>query len=238
MGYFHIEFPHDPIPAYCLVMEKIEGINLQQWVDNPKNKLISEKQAIDWLKQLVTILEKLHNKGFIHRDIKPSNIMLKNNDAEIVLIDFDAGRPITQAVWDGKTLTKIGTDGYIPPEQRRGRAIPQSDFYALGITFVHLLTGKHPHKLENDRDKTLRWRSSAPQVSKIFADFIDNLMAWYSENRPKNTGEILDKLQEIERNLEHKRIVQTWLTFDFKKISGLLVFVLFGILFLRLMEFS
>jgi len=234
-GYFHIKFPDDPIPAYCLVMEKIEGVNLQQWLKNPKNKLLSEKHAINWLKQLAKILGKLHDKDFIHRDIKPSNIMLKNNgtEEEIILIDFDAVRPITQAVWDGKLLTLIGTDGYIPPEQRKGRAVPQSDFYALGITFVHLLTGKHPHELEDDRDKTLRWRSSAPQVSRSFADFIDNLMAWSSENRPKNTGEILEKLQEIERSLEHKKIVQTWLTFDFRKISGLIVFVLLGIVFYR-----
>ncbi len=199
-GCFHIEFPDDPIPAYCLVMEKIEGMNLEQWLKISKNGQISENQAIDWLKKLTIILGRLHNRKFIHRDIKPSNIMYKKGDGEIVLIDFDAVRHITQALWNGTLVTIIGTDGYIAPEQRRGRAVPRSDFYALGATFIHLLTGEHPNELEEDRDRTLRWRSSAPQVSKLLADLIDNLMAWSSDNRPKNTKEILQRLETIERN--------------------------------------
>ncbi|MFM6133978.1 MAG: hypothetical protein ACKO3K_03520 [Cuspidothrix sp.] len=35
-GSFHIEFPNDSIPAYCLVMEKIEGINLYKWLNDKK----------------------------------------------------------------------------------------------------------------------------------------------------------------------------------------------------------
>ncbi|MFM7405749.1 MAG: serine/threonine protein kinase [Cuspidothrix sp.] len=191
-----------------------------------KNQPLTEKQAIDWLRKLAKILERVHNKGFIHRDINPSNIMLKNNGGQIVLIDFDAGRQINQAVSDKKHLTVIGTNGYIPPEQRKGRAVPQSDFYALGITFVHLLTGKHPNELEQDRDGKLRWHSSAPQISKDLAYFIDQLMARSSENRPKNTAEILQKLETIERDLDKKIMFDKWLRVNFKKTSRFIVFAL------------
>jgi serine/threonine protein kinase len=157
--------------------------------------------------------------------------MLKNNGEELILIDLDAGRPITQSALDKKPLTVIATDGYISPEQRRGRTVTQSDFYALGITFVHLLTGKHPNEFEEDRNKRLCWRSSAPQISQTLVDFIDKLMARSLEDRPKNAKEILQKLEEIERTLEYQERVNKWLSLYFKKIAGLIVFVLLGIVF-------
>lgn len=224
---FQIEFPNDPIPANCLVMDKIEGIDLQKLLELQNNKPISEQQAIDWLRKVVIILGRLHDKNFIHGDIQPSNIMCNSSDGEIVLIDFDAVRPITPSVLDNKTPTSIGTDGYIAPEQRKGRALPQSDFYALGKTFVHLLTGKHPNKFKEDREKKLRWRYSAPQVSKFLADLIDNLMDCSSDNRPKNTAEVLQRLQDVERNLAHQRKIQQWINFNFKKASRFIGFALF-----------
>jgi serine/threonine protein kinase len=230
-GYFQIRFANDPIPASCLVMEKIEGKNLQQWLKIPSNQPLNDQQTIDWLKKLTIILGRLHYQDFIHQDINPSNIILRDNGGDIFLINFNAARPINQAVSNKKSVTIIGTDGYIPPEQRKGRTIIQSDFYALGMTFVHLLTGKHPNEFEEDRNKKLRWRYSAPQISPLLAEFIDKLIAKSSKDRPRNTQEILDKIAEIELKLEHQAKVNKWLNFYLKKIIGLIVFVLLGIVF-------
>lgn len=230
-GYFHIEFPQNQTLAYCLVMEKIDGMNLEQFLENRNHLPITEKQAINWLKQLTIILRGLHEKEFFHRDIKPSNIMVKNINEELVLIDLDAVRAITKAVLDGKTITTIGTDGYMAPEQRIGRAIPQSDFYALGRTFVHLLTAKAPNKLKEDRNRTLLWRSIAPKLSKPFADLIDSLMDWSPDNRPKTTAEILQRLEQIERNLERQQQIKQLLTF--KKVVGVVVLLSFTFLVYR-----
>ncbi|NES87140.1 MAG: protein kinase, partial [Moorea sp. SIO2B7] len=41
---------------HCLVMEKIEGFNLVQWLKHQGNQPISQKQALVWLKQLAEIL--------------------------------------------------------------------------------------------------------------------------------------------------------------------------------------
>ncbi|BAY93495.1 MULTISPECIES: serine/threonine-protein kinase [unclassified Tolypothrix] len=227
-GYFYIEFPKNQTLAYCLVMEKIDGINLEQFLENQNHLPITEKQAINWLKQLTIILRDLDEKEFFHRDIKPSNIMVKNSNQELVLIDIDAVRAITKAVLDGKTIATIGSDGYMAPEQRIGRAIPQSDFYALGRTFVHLLTGKAPNRLEQNRNGTLLWRSIAPKLSKPFADLIDSLMDWSPNNRPKNTAEILQRLEQIERNLERQQQVKQLLIFN--KVVGVVVLLSFTFL--------
>ncbi|NEP81486.1 MAG: protein kinase [Okeania sp. SIO3B3] len=70
-------------PLHCLVMEKIEGINLSDWMEQVHdNQPIEEEQAIAWLTQLVEIIGKLHQHHCIHRALKPRNIMLRSSTAE------------------------------------------------------------------------------------------------------------------------------------------------------------
>lgn len=187
------------ITRHCLVMEKIEGHNLQKWLQQNCNHPITQTQAIHWLKQLVVILDKLHERQYFHRDIKPENIMLKP-DGQLVLIDFGAVREVTNTYLikiGDEEVTGLHTLGYAPVEQMKGKAVPQSDFYALGRTFVHLLTGKHPHQLPED-DGDLIWRDCANQVSEPLADLIDELMAFYPKQRPENAQAILQRLAKLE----------------------------------------
>ncbi|NET45610.1 bifunctional serine/threonine-protein kinase/ABC transporter substrate-binding protein [Okeania sp. SIO2B3] len=70
-------------PLHCLVMEKIEGINLSDWLQQiHHNQPIQEEQAIAWITQLVEIIGKLHQNHCIHRDLKPTNIMLRSSTAQ------------------------------------------------------------------------------------------------------------------------------------------------------------
>jgi serine/threonine protein kinase len=233
-GYFHVEFPNNPKPAWCLVMEKIEGNNLHEWMESRKNRPISEREAIDWLRELVIILGRLHEQKFYHRDIKPSNIM-RRDDGRLILIDLGAVRAVTQAVLNGADVTRIGTDGYGAPEQlKRGIISTKSDFYALGRTFVHLLTGKHPNSFPEDSPEKLRWLPSAPQVSKQFADLIDRLMAHLPDKRHQNTTDILQRLEKIERNLRFREQLRNFFNFqltfrNFASVGAILFIVLLGI---------
>ncbi|MFM6325751.1 MAG: serine/threonine protein kinase [Microcystis panniformis] len=194
-GYFSIEFPNNPIPAHCLVMEKIPGLNLEQWLE--QHGAIDERRAIDWLKQLTTILERLHSNNFIHRDIKPSNIMYRDSDNRIFLIDLGAVRLINQNI-NEQTATTIGSFPYMAPEQREGKADFQSDFYALGRTFVHLLTNKNPSKIEQDTQEKLLWRAESTPGSDQFAALINSLLERKLNGRPGNTKDILKRIQVIE----------------------------------------
>lgn len=181
----------------CLVMEKIEGEDLQEWLKRNK-RIRQDDLARQWLRQLAEILRWVHDYGFFHRDIKPLNIMLRPN-GQLVLIDFGTAREITQTVIDvdGREITVVRSYGYTAPEQAEGRAVPQSDFFALGRTFVHLLTGKHPLHLKESGTGQLRWRNFAPQVSKPLADFIDELMAPSVQDRPDKAQTILQRLKEL-----------------------------------------
>ncbi len=199
-GYFPYQTRNN-VMLHCLVMEKIEGPNLEQWLKQQQNRPISEAQAIAWLKQLLEILALVHNQQYLHRDIKPSNIMIRP-DGQLVLIDFGTAREITRTyLANGGGITAISSSGYSPLEQMRGQAIPQSDFFALGRTFVFLLTGLPPGQLYDPHLDILQWRDHATHVSPLLLDFIDWLMSTEVSNRPSNTEEILERLAEIEYQL-------------------------------------
>ncbi|MBD2184071.1 serine/threonine protein kinase [Planktothrix sp. FACHB-1355] len=206
-------------PLHCLVMEKIDGCNLEEWLLARNYQPITQAQAVDWLKQLVIILERVHQQEYFHRDIKPSNIMLRSDHAplskggwgDLVLIDFGTAREISGTylakVGGGQNVTGIISTGYTPLEQVNGKAVPQSDFFALGRTLVYLLTGKPPNDFPEDpRTGELLWRKSAPQVTKPVADFIDYLMAPFPGNRPSSTQIIFQYIENIERHLSTSNI--------------------------------
>ena len=186
---------------YCLVMEKVEGIDLEKWVKQD-NKL-HQKQALNWLREVTLILDKIHQQNWFHRDIKPANIMKRNN-GKLVLIDFGTAREETQTYYQkvkGESITGINSPGYTPNEQQHGQAVVQSDFFALGRTFVHLLTGKHPSDLYDALNDEFKWRGEIKDIDPLFLDLIDHLMQRLPKHRPKNTRVILEKLDEIEKKI-------------------------------------
>ncbi|MEZ2320245.1 MAG: GUN4 domain-containing protein [Microcoleus sp.] len=205
-GYFQYQTRNGLI-LHCFVMEKIEGPNLEEWLQQQGNHPISERQAIAWLKQLAEILHLVHGKQYFHRDIKPPNIMLRPN-GQLVLIDFGTAREATYTylakVGVGHQITGIVSAGYTPPEQQNFQAVPQSDFFAMGRTFVHLLTGQHPLKFYDSHNDVFRWRQAA-NISPSLADFIDNLMARRPGDRPPNTQVLLQRIEELAQKLAKRK---------------------------------
>ncbi|MBG1267259.1 protein kinase domain-containing protein [Nostoc sp. WHI] len=197
------------IILHCLVMDKFEGRNLEQWIEF--NGKISQSLALEWLKQLVEILDTVHHSDFFHRDIKPSNIVLQPN-GQLALIDFGTARRLTNTYLakvsgSGGTdkgrggryeVTSVVTPHYTPLEQINGQAVPQSDFYSLGRTFVNLITGIQLMDLPIDKKTgNLIWRDKARQIDKPFADFLDELMAFLPGQRPQTTEIILQRLKKL-----------------------------------------
>ncbi|MGB3694899.1 MAG: serine/threonine-protein kinase [Spirulinaceae cyanobacterium] len=208
-SYFTYHPEGEKRPCHCLVMEKINGPNLEEWLKQRANQPISEKQAITWLTQLVEILAKLHEQNYVHRDIKPANVMLRLSTEtgitedechhQLVLIDFGAVKQVTASYIAGSDRsTRLGSPGYIAPEQDVGKVVPQSDFFALGRTLVHLLTGKHPMDIGQDYETSkLDWRNLAPQISSPLADLLDELMSPSPKTRPQTAQKIKQGLEKI-----------------------------------------
>ncbi|MHC5854396.1 protein kinase domain-containing protein [Nostoc sp.] len=222
----------------CLVMDKIKGQNLEEWIK--ENEPISQAQALEWLRQLVEILDVVHHTEFFHRDIKPANIILQPK-GELALIDFGTARRISDTYLakvsaSGGTDTKVGNYEittvvsyyYTPLEQVYGKAVPQSDFFALGRTFVRLVTGTSLTRLPIDK-KTGRliWRNKASQIDKPFADFLDELMAPMPGQRPPTTEVILQRLKILPQQSKIYRVTRSK-TFRISAVIGFMILIVFG----------
>jgi eukaryotic-like serine/threonine-protein kinase len=201
-AYFQFHPANSTEIVHCLVMEKIEGLDLKKYISQ-RGAGISEKRAIQWLMQLARILSEIHQRNFFHRDIKPSNIMLRAS-GQLVLIDFGTAREVTGTYiskQDAGQLTGLFSAGYSPIEQMNGQAILQSDFFALGRTIVYLLTGRNPSDMYDAVRNKLLWRQYAPNLSDRFADFLDALMAESPMARPSSAEVIVGELIQLYHQL-------------------------------------
>lgn len=136
-----LDFFHENDREY-LVLQLIDGVPLSGLMHRSDGSVrVSEKQVRLWAWQLTEFLVHLHglDPPIIHRDFTPDNLLL-HQSGDIYLIDFGAANEfIGQA-----TGTLIGKQSYIPLEQLQGKALPQSDIYALGGTIYFLLSGCDP----------------------------------------------------------------------------------------------
>src|SRR6266568_6623160 len=76
----------------------------------------------------------LHHHGLIHRDIKPSNIIFVGGIPKLADIGL-----VTEIAAEGKVLTYVGTEGYIPPE---GPGTAAGDVYSLGKVLYEASMGR------------------------------------------------------------------------------------------------
>jgi eukaryotic-like serine/threonine-protein kinase len=193
--------PRDSVePLHCLVMEKITGLDLQKYILQ-RGSPIDQILAVQWLVQLSTILQVVHEQKFLHRDIKPSNIMLKA-DGHLVLIDFGTARTMASVSANGQESeqgTRIMSALYTPSEQVTGKPVPQSDFFALGRTFIYLLTARDLREFYDAETTEFQWRSALPNLIPSLADLLDQLMAPRVMNRPVNATVLLQKLTAIQK---------------------------------------
>jgi len=125
---------------HYLVMEYLEGETLEERIKSSGGKL-DEPAVLDIALQILAALEYLHTRtpAVIYRDLKPSNVIL-TPDGRVKVIDFGIARLFVPQ----KTATMIGTQGFAPPEQYKGKVEPRSDLYALGATMHYLLSGRDP----------------------------------------------------------------------------------------------
>jgi len=186
---------------FYLVQKFIEGHTLS--AELQPGYRWSESKVVQLLQEVLEILKFVHSQGLIHRDVKPSNIIRRQHDHRLVLIDFGAVKPIlTQLVKDQKnsfsldhSTIAIGTPGYMPNEQQRGKPRPNSDIYALGMIAIQALTGVHPTQLIEDR-KTgeVVWEHLA-DVNVELAVVINKMVCYHFQDRYKSATEALAALQ-------------------------------------------
>jgi tetratricopeptide (TPR) repeat protein len=168
-----------------LVLERIEGITLEQAVERGMSRARKLRIALD----VAGALAAAHRKGIIHRDLKPRNVMIAA-DGPVKVLDFGIARtrqdddvappaedprpieeadtwifplegvtpgvtPVSDPISSGTNIA-VGTPLYMSPEQARGEALsPATDLYSFGLLLQMLLSERAPYADDLSRDELL-----------------------------------------------------------------------------------
>jgi tRNA A-37 threonylcarbamoyl transferase component Bud32 len=170
-----------------LMLEYINGQDLRQLVN--QNGPQSEGIVVDWALQMTAILKYLHEHDppVIHRDFTPDNLVLRS-DGSIILIDFGTANEFIGTA----TGTFVGKHAFIAPEQFRGKAVTQSDIYALGCTLYFLLTGEEPEALSTSNPNTQR-----DHLSEELCGLIETCTQLEAKDRFQSVGQLVPILRQL-----------------------------------------
>ncbi len=184
---------------FFLVQEYVSGSTLQKEVK--QGGPFSEAGVKQFLSEILPVVQYIHSHKIIHRDIKPANLIRREQDKQLVMIDFGAVKDkvnppkIDPSDQTALTAYAIGTPGYAPPEQMAMRPVYASDLYAIGITCVYLLTGRSPKDLPYDAyTGELNWQDHAP-VSEHFGQVLRKMLDISVQNRYQMAEDVLRDLE-------------------------------------------
>jgi hypothetical protein len=198
-----------------MVMELVEGGSLGQ--------ALKQSGPLDWRqahRHFVALshgLKEGARLGLIHRDIKPDNVLL-DRFGEAHLADFGLAAPVRShepalAAQVAKvpaigSLTQVGmvmgSPPYMSPEQAAGRPLDvRSDIYALGATFLELLTGHPPTRAATLIELSQFHQGPPPgpllprrgAIAPGFAAIVDRCLARDPNERFQNYDELIAALE-------------------------------------------
>ncbi len=201
----HILGHHEQIPKLLAYFEEEEKFYLvQQYIKGQTlvQKLTTaqawtETQVVELLKDGLNVLQFIHSQGVIHRDVKPDNLIRRDSDNKLVLVDFGTVKEVLHGQANANQLTvAVGTQGYMPIEQARGKPLPASDLYALGVIGIQALTGIVPIDLEDDEKGELIWESLA-NVGLQLAQVLTQMTKYQPDERYQSATEVLQALDTL-----------------------------------------
>ncbi len=202
IGLTYLAFDSHRFNDVCVIKEFAPSKLFQQQLK--QGQTFSESEIMIWLKNVLPILDYIHQRGIVHRDISPDNILKSAAGNLPILIDFGVGKQSnfsTQEITNNSinqshTPTLVGKTGYAPWEQLAlGQCFPCSDLYSLGVTAIVLLTGKQPTQLIDD---SLQWQwRDHTKVSDAFAQIIEQFVAYNPQQRYQSAQEALTALNSL-----------------------------------------
>ncbi len=213
------EYDTDEAGNGYLIEEFISAPSIQDMLD--EGVIFDESETLAVAIKIAEIIVRLqhdYSPPIIHRDIKPSNMMYQRESGRVWLIDFGSvAHP--QKRTGGSTIA--GTFGYMPPEQVFGNIALQSDYYALGATMLHMLTGVFPGEMASNmyqiRIKTIL-ADKAPETSEQMIGLLQSMLSAEIEKRPQTADELLNRLQKVQQAQKPQHILDRLKSFaeDFK----------------------
>ena len=180
-----------------MALDYIEGRDLLDVADDP-NFGLKPSTLRDLVLKLLDAIEFMHQQGILHRDISPDNILLGKR-MEPVLIDFGAARETASRSGAQFGAMRAVKDGYSPQEFYLADSTqkPSSDFYSLGASLYHIMTGNPPPNAQERRSCIASGEEDpCVPIAKLvegypteFLNAIDQALEIFPKNRPQSAAD-------------------------------------------------
>lgn len=117
-------------------------MNLQQYLINRRK--LNEIEALKIFYEIITVVERLHDRNVIHRDLKLGNIVLNKYSNKIKIINFCLGKYLLNE--NDLLYDQRGSPAYISPDVLCGKPYKgkPSDMWALGVVLFMMLYRQFP----------------------------------------------------------------------------------------------
>ena len=142
------DFDRDAEGRYFIVMEWIDGLDLEGWIASFSTPTPWHEVAaigVEILRGLGAAHERVDGAGrpapVIHRDVSPQNVLLSIQGI-VKLADFGLARAADRATMTAPGTVK-GKLSYLAPELvKRAPASPRSDLFSVGVVLWEALSGR------------------------------------------------------------------------------------------------
>ena len=105
---------------------------------------LDENKIWEYISQMASALQHMHEKRIMHRDLKPANIFI-DSDGTLKLGDLGLGRAMSSQTFEA--YSRVGTPLYMSPEVLDGSGYDtKSDVWSLGCIAYELWCLKSPFK--------------------------------------------------------------------------------------------
>ncbi|MCC0175689.1 protein kinase [Waterburya agarophytonicola K14] len=187
---------------FYLVREFIDGESLEQKLIKSS---IDETEAINWLQEILGILDFVHQADIIHLNIQPSSLIQHQNGQKF-LSNF--GNIKNTVLFNKKLFETIANDDFSALELKEGKPDPTTDIYALGKTIIYALTGKVAEKIAAKSlylipEENPSYGNDIPiaDIRPELADILNKMVGKRSEIRYQSAAEVLEELDFSQKSV-------------------------------------
>eukprot|EP00755_Sulcionema_specki_P006908 Sspe_Gene.36769::Locus_17764_Transcript_10_10_Confidence_0.458_Length_1281::g.36769::m.36769/K08857/NEK1_4_5; NIMA (never in mitosis gene a)-related kinase 1/4/5 len=181
----------------CLIMEYCSRGDLHTKMREYKHskEQFKERQAVRYLRQVLTALEFMHKSGFCHRDIKAANILFDKHGT-VKVGDFGLSTLMSPA----GQQTVVGTPFYFAPEIMLQRKYSTKvDIWNLGVVLLELCTlRQRPVNVEVLHHETHVLEDIYKEITRHnYSRSLASIITAMLRRRPQDRPSATDLLQQV-----------------------------------------
>jgi serine/threonine-protein kinase 11 len=193
-----------------IILEFVDGGNLQQLLDRAPGKKLSLYQAQKIYKGIIKGLLYLQKEKIVHRDIKPENILLMQ-DGTVKIGDFGCAVRINSEIEIETSLYGPGSPAFQPPEQESKGLTMKLDVWSSGVVLFMMTVGEFPFAKEGEQGNLMELFENISKAKytlpKNFDENLRDLIRHVLEINPDARLSLkqIEKHAWMEKHIKHSK---------------------------------